>query len=77
MFFMQCVDRVQYFIIVSIMWNYLYISMMIHKVMKFYEMLNSSEDMQKKLAKLDKAFAEKHAAPSADAGAEAINSFQE
>ena len=59
------------------MWNYLYISMMIHKVMKFYEMLNSSEDMQKKLAMLDKAFAEKHAAPSADSGAEAISSFQE
>ena len=46
------------------------------KIMKFHEMLSSSEDMQKKLAELNKAFAEKHEAPSPDAGAEAFISFR-
>ena len=46
------------------------------KIMKFYEMLSSSEDMQKKLAELDKAFAETHEAPAPDAGAEAFYSFR-
>jgi hypothetical protein len=38
-------------------------------IKKFYEMISSSEEMQKKIAELDKAFAEKHTAPSPDAGA--------
>ncbi len=45
-------------------------------IKKFYEALNASEDMQKRLAELDRKFAETHTAPSPAAGAETIDAFR-
>ncbi len=45
-------------------------------VRKFCDMLSSSADMQKRIAELDRRFAETHAVPSPDTGAEAVDSFR-